>query len=148
MNRAILKNIALSMMLLVLLLTGGCQTPKGQQRLSKEEKSKLKLYRKEPKWIDMMNDPNANYFETIKAFEAFWAGRKLPEEEGEEKGENGDESIRREKDAKEGQQYAFEYKKFKNWRRVSEPFVQPDGSILNADQRLEIWKQQQQQKKQ
>ena len=31
----------------------------------------------------MMNNPNTNYFETIKAYDEFWAKRKQPKEEDE-----------------------------------------------------------------
>lgn len=30
-----------------------------------------------PYWIDMMQDPNANFFETQKAFEEYWEGREV-----------------------------------------------------------------------
>ena len=38
-----------------------------------------------PKWITMMNDPQSNYFETLKEFKKFWQGKPLPEEPFEDK---------------------------------------------------------------
>ena len=33
-------------------------------------------YKNNPVWISMMNDPNANYYETVKAFREFFNDRK------------------------------------------------------------------------
>ncbi len=61
-------------------------------------------YHEYPYWIDMMQDPEANFFETQKAFYEYWEGREI------EKGSG--------------------YKPFKRWeywmsRRVSETGVKP-----------------------
>ncbi|NML72023.1 hypothetical protein HHL23_19815 [Chryseobacterium sp. RP-3-3] len=90
-----------------------------------------------PQWIKMMDDPNASYYQTVKSFEDYWKDREKPVEENE---------IFRDKEAKirkyknkETPKYAFEYKKFMNWRKKTFPFVQDDGRILTKDERMEIW---------
>src|SRR6478609_2373630 len=50
------------------------------------KKYNSKKYKKEPVWIEMMNDPKANYFETIKAFREYWKDRVLPKEPFETEG--------------------------------------------------------------
>lgn len=111
---------------------------------SQEVKAQVDVldYSKNPHWIKMMNDPKANYHETIKAFDVFWKDRAKPVEEKEifSKKEQYRELIG--KQTKEASKYSFEYKKFMNWKRKALPFVQEDGSILSAEERLAIWSQQ------
>jgi hypothetical protein len=110
-------------------------------------------YKKNPVWIAMMDDTTANYFAVIRAFDLFWEGKELPTEEEEVLGDKKHGSEKREKgffgrifsrkpdDAK---LYALDYKKFKHWQKLTEPFVLDDGSIVPPSQRTEIWKQSQQ----
>lgn len=42
-----------------------------------------KNYKKHPYWIEMIKDPNVNYFEAINAYETFWKGKRKPLEEDE-----------------------------------------------------------------
>lgn len=105
-----------------------------------------------PEWIKMMDDPNVNFFVIEKSFNDYWKGKELPVEEDEVLDvKNNSERKRRflglfrrkESEAKkEGEQYAFEYKKYQWWRRQMLPYVQPDGTILNKDQQIQIWRQQ------
>jgi hypothetical protein len=37
-----------------------------------------------PIWVSMMDDPNVNYFEAIKAYEAYWKNHQKPKGEEEE----------------------------------------------------------------
>jgi len=110
-------------------------------------------YAKHPYWIEMMNDPKANYFETTKAFEEFWAKRKQPKEEdeviGQSKTAEGKRSFlqrwfksKEEREEEEIRKYTLDVKKFKYWKRKVEPYVQEDGSILDTDARLKIWEEQ------
>ena len=46
-----------------------------------QTKSKTPNYSKHPYWIDMIKDPNVNYFEAVKAYDEFWKDRKKPEQE-------------------------------------------------------------------
>jgi hypothetical protein len=110
-----------------------------------KEKKKLS----DTAWIAMMDDPHTNYFKAVENFENFWKDKRKPTEEGEmfeEAGKN--ESERNEKkytDTNEpAVKYYLEYKKFKQWQRDVEAFVQPDGRILTMDERLKMMKQQQQ----
>ncbi|MCC6371034.1 MAG: hypothetical protein IT236_08525 [Bacteroidia bacterium] len=120
-----------------------------------------KNYRKEPLWISMMDDPNANYFETLKAFREFWKDRVLPKEpfetEGadtfekevglEKEGESEKEREReRERELKKQNkrgdqsthQYASQVRAFKGWMQTVKPWVRPDGSIISDTERQAI----------
>ena len=48
-----------------------------------QKSNKVTDYSKKPYWIDMMKDPDVNYFEAIKAYNEFWAKREKPSEEDE-----------------------------------------------------------------
>ncbi len=85
-----------------------------------------KEYEKYPYWVAMINDSTTNYFEAEKAFETWWSIRPIPVEEDEILGDpeefNKKEGFfdrlfttKKEKRAKESQEYAFEYKAFKQW---------------------------------
>ena len=52
-------------------------------------------YSKKPYWIEMMKDPKVNYFETIKAYDAFWENRKQPKEEDDVIGQSKTEEAKR-----------------------------------------------------
>lgn len=110
-------------------------------------------YSKHPYWIEMMNDPKANYFETVKAYNEFWAKRKAPKEEdeiiGQSKTAEGKKSFlqrwfksKEEREEEEIRKYTLDVKKFKHWKLKVEPYVQEDGSILDADARLKLWEEQ------
>lgn len=110
-------------------------------------------YSKHPYWIEMMNDPQTNYFETIKAYDEFWAKRKQPKEEDEIIGQSKKAEEKRsflsrwfkskeEREEEEIRKYAFDVKKFKHWKLKIEPYVQEDGTILDADARLKLWEEQ------
>lgn len=46
--------------------------------LAQSSKSRLeKDYHNYPYWIEMMQDPTANFFETQKAFNVYWKDRKI-----------------------------------------------------------------------
>jgi ribosomal protein L14E/L6E/L27E len=111
-------------------------------------------YSKHPYWIEMMNDPKANYFETVKAYEQFWQNKKLPLEEDDVIGQTKKEPTKKsflskwfkskeEREEEEIRKYSFDIKKFKHWKLKVMPFVQEDGSILDADERLKLWQNQQ-----
>ncbi len=113
-----------------------------------------KEYEKYPYWVAMINDSTANFFEAEKAFQLWWTVRPLPVEEREILGdpevfnrEEGffDRMIKTKKEIREAesQEYAFEYKAFKQWQLRMAPWVQPDGSILSPSKRLHIWEQEQ-----
>lgn len=114
-------------------------------------------YKNQPVWISMMADPKVNYFEAVKAFEMYWEGKIEPEEEYELINEGhittaqGD-SLRKARmewtqaQRNEYEQMKYQFKRFKDWKRTVQPFVQSDGRILSEQERLEIWEKQQRQK--
>ena len=114
-------------------------------------------YSKHPYWIEMMNDPKANYFETIKAYEDFWAKRKQPKEEDEIIGQSKTVTEKKsflsrwfkskeDREEEEIRKYALDVKKFNHWKLKVKPYVQEDGTILDADGRLKLWEEQKQKK--
>jgi hypothetical protein len=109
-------------------------------------------YSRHPYWIEMMNDPNVNYFEAIKAYDAFWANRKKPMEENEVIGESKNASEKRsafqrwfetkeQRKEEEAKKYTLDVKKFEHWKMKVKPYVQEDGSILSNDQLLKLWEE-------
>jgi hypothetical protein len=73
--------------LLVLLCIGfffTCQSQAQKVDSTTAARQLLTIYHDTPVWIKMMNDPNVNYYEACKAFNAYWMGREIPAEtEGE-----------------------------------------------------------------
>lgn len=63
-----------------------------------------------PIWIDMMQDPNANFFEIQSAFEQYWNGRERSRGDG--------------------------WKVFKRWEWYWQERVNPDGSFPPADETI------------
>ena len=37
-----------------------------------------------PSWVQMMSDPNVNYYVAVKAYDDFWKGKEKPNNEAEE----------------------------------------------------------------
>jgi hypothetical protein len=113
-----------------------------------------------PSWITMMDDPNVNYYEAVKAFDAYWKHKVKPVEEDEmdlSKDSNRVKTKEEEREEKERShlkpsdpaiKYAFEYKRFLHWEQEMEPFVQPDGHIKGMDERLKDWETQKRLKQQ
>ena len=66
-------------------------------------------------WAEMMRNPNANFYETQAAFEAFWAGKSI------EKGKG--------------------YKQFKRWENYMKPRVYPSGNITLPSKTISNYKQ-------
>lgn len=117
--------------------------------------------RRSPVWIEMMNDPNANYFETIKAFREFWKDRVLPKEAietgvdqfeievGLEQSEEAERERERERERgmsnrerEESLKYAAEVRAFKGWLQDTKPWVRSDGSIISVEERQALLNQQ------
>ena len=113
-------------------------------------------YKKHPYWIEMIKDPNVNYFEAIKAYELFWEGKEIPHEEDEkigqkttadEKEHRGEERRERREKKRERefqQKYGLDCKKFEHWKMMVKPYVQEDGRILSKEEQLKIWEEQRQ----
>lgn len=136
---------------------------------SGQDQTMNEKYAQNPVWIKMMDDPNTNYYEAIKAFDEYWKNRKKPSYEEEEMEEGNLSPAEREKELQrekekdknvtlsveeikmknEAAVMKYQVKRFKQWRREVKPFVQEDGRILNDEERMNIWlKQQEEMKKQ
>jgi hypothetical protein len=125
-----------------------------------------KDYSASPEWIHMMNDPNTNYYEALKAFDEYWKGHAMPVLEEEEEMEGGDsgemkreqkERIKKDENVvlteqqikvkNEDELMKYNVKRFERWKRDVFPFVQEDGRILTDEERQKIWLQQQEELK-
>lgn len=112
-------------------------------------------YKKYPLWIDMIKDPNVNYFEALKAYDLFWQGKPKPIEEddilGQDKSAEEKETSRREirerkKEREMRRKYGLDCKKFEHWKLMVKPYVQEDGRILTQEEQLKLWEEQQKQR--
>lgn len=105
-----------------------------------------KDYSQKPLWIAMMEDEKANFFEVEKAFNLYFAVHEMPEGEHEQIGEHAERvkhySNRKLRKIEAANELRFAVKRYKIWHYQTLPYVQADGRILNADERLEIWKSQ------
>ncbi len=110
-----------------------------------------KDYAKKAVWIKMIDDPAVNFFEVEKAYKIYWQHHVKPEAEHDVIGEHAErEKIpSRKKQGKIEQEnhLRMAVKKYENWHRKMLPYVQADGRILSADEKLKIWKDQQQNSK-
>ena len=68
-----------------------------------------------PIWVEMMQDPSANFFKTQRAFENYWGGRERQKGDG--------------------------YKIFKRWEHFWESRVNEDGSFPPADATLRAFEE-------
>jgi hypothetical protein len=140
--------IHLLLLSFLLLLAAGATS--AQEKPSKEKTD----FKKVPAWIRMMEDPQVNYYEAVKAFDLYWEGKIEPEEEGELITEGRitteqADSLRYARAAwsqaqrNEYENLKYHFKRFKDWKRTVFPFVQSDGRILSEQERLEIWQKEQ-----
>jgi hypothetical protein len=115
-------------------------------------------YKIEPVWIKMMDDPNVDYNEAVRAFNIYWSDKIEPEEEQELITEGKFTKLQldsaREVRSKWSQaqlneymEMKYQFKRFKNWKRINWPYVQSDGRILSEQERIEIYQQQQKDRK-
>lgn len=66
-------------------------------------------------WVEMMKNPDANFYDTQAAFEAYWAGKTIQKGKG--------------------------YKAFKRWENHMSPRVYPSGNITLPSQNYKNYKQ-------
>ncbi len=114
-------------------------------------------YGKNPAWIKMIDNPQANYYETIKAFDTYFTYHKKPKDEADSQTEASEKENNTEIDASDNayikslsteelNNYArlkYQVKRYENWKREMKPFVQDDGRILTNEERAAIWQKQQ-----
>ncbi len=131
-------------MLMMVLLSLGAFSLMAQAKIYSD-----KYLSKHPVWIQMIDKEETNYFEAVKAFDLYWKNRELPVEEEEvldskfqkerEEEEKGFFYRIFHREEAEAKKYVFEYKKFKHWQRLVEPYVQEDGRILTKAEQLKIF---------
>lgn len=130
----------------------------GQTKFTKRQ------MKKQPVWIQMIKNEQANYFDALKAFELYFTAHPFPVIEEEEMGKNENLKERIEKsearfkkrhrkvkqdpgtlqqEKHEEAKLAFEVKRFNRWEMKTRPYVKNDGSIMSAEERMAIWKSQQ-----
>jgi hypothetical protein len=120
---------------------------------------------KVPAWIQMMNDPKANFFETVKAFRKYYKERPLPKEPNEVEGEddfekqvgleeaNGKKKSKRELEREARRAgpndivYSAEVRAFRGWFYSVQPWVRSDGSIIPKEEQQAIIDRQQEELK-
>ncbi len=114
-----------------------------QQKNGNTEKN----YAKKPLWITMMDDTKVNFFEIEKAYNVYWQHHEKPEGEDYEIGSYRERekapSKRKQRRISQENDLRMAVKKYEVWHEQTLPYVQPDGRILNAEERLSIWRNQQ-----
>ncbi len=145
-------------LLLLLLATTFIVDIKAQDKTHRYTKRQM---RQHPIWIELMNDPTANYYVTLQAFKEFWKNRPLPKEPFEAKeaeqferavgliNENESEEEREREERKatpakleEANRYAADVRAFKGWMMDIQPWVLSDGTIVPPEERQRIIDQQ------
>lgn len=114
-----------------------------------------------PDWVNMMDDPNVNYFDAVASYKSYWMTHDRPPGEEEEmeqttksaKGQETESEKERERESRkkklkgaklEQVEYLkYESKRFENWAREVKPWVQENGHVLNEEERAEIARKQQ-----
>lgn len=89
---------------------------------------------KEPVWISMMDNPKANYYTAVNEFNNYWKNKEKPNEENRV---FKDKKLKQVKAVK----YAFEYKKFLEWKKKVFPFVKNDGTIASPEEKRDMWEE-------
>lgn len=114
--------------------------------------NKEKLYAKQPLWIDMMEDEKSNFFEVEKAYKIYWEHHEEPEGEHDVIGEYQERekipSRRKQRKIEAESKMRMAMRKYNWWHEQTLPYVQGDGSILTAEERLKIWEADKKQNKQ
>ncbi|WP_165836345.1 hypothetical protein [Taibaiella soli] len=116
-------------------------------QLSAQQKNSEKEYAHKPLWIGMMDDTTANFFEVEKAYNTYWAHHEKPEGEDDVIGEHKERekipSKRKQKKIWSENDLRMAVKKYERWHESTLPWVRDDGRILTPNERLAIWKAQQ-----
>jgi hypothetical protein len=120
---------------------------------AQHQNDSLTDYKNKPLWIDMIDNPKANYYEAIKAYDTYFQYHKKPKMEEDSKAESlGDDENEADDDYIKSlspealNNYAlmkYQVKRFENWINEVKIFVQEDGRILSEEERAVIWQKQQ-----
>ena len=132
------------MMIKKILLISICMLISNMLNAQAKKKSSFD-YAYYPYWIKMMDDPNANFFEVEKAFEIYFSKHALPEAEhdviGEFKEREKFPSKRAIRKSKLENKLRMQVKKYNWWHEDNLPYVQSNGHILNAEERVRLHQQ-------
>jgi len=116
-----------------------------------------------PKWVLMMEDPNVNFFEALKEYDAYWLTHKKPSSEAEtfetqaldgkaaEERRTEEERKRVERlgpplsgrELEVAEYLKYQSKRFDKWAIEVKPWVQDNGHILTYEERQALWIKQQ-----
>jgi hypothetical protein len=112
--------------------------------------------KRSPVWIEMIKSESVNYYDAEKAFQLYFSVHALPVSKEEEQGQKVETPAKENEPRKKNRgkkgtslmqqqneeaKMAFEVKKFKHWEMEVKPYVKDDGTIMNATERLKIWKE-------
>lgn len=113
-------------------------------------------FKSTPVWVKMMDDENVNYFQAVLAYETFWKDRIKPEGDDDFTEGHQSKKEKREHEKFEKQlrkmnpaernaydQLVYQNKRFEDWMHQAKPYVQENGHLLTQQERVELWKKQQ-----
>ncbi len=107
-----------------------------------------KDYAQIPVWIKMMDDPNVNFFEIGKAYKSYWQHHTKPTDDEELKKEQDVQekipTIKQQQEIAQENHMKMAIRKYEYWHEQMRPYVQKDGHILSAKERLKSWQEQKQ----
>lgn len=110
-------------------------------------KKQLREYRNNPHWISMMKDSSVKFADAVTAFDEFWKGKPSPEELMEGESETSERSIVSRIFYSEKQEkadilaFAEDHKRFLYWKQKNELYVKPDGTVMSAEEKQALVKQ-------
>ena len=106
-------------------------------------------YKSHPVWIQMMEIEHVQYDEALKAFNLYWSDKEKPSGEHELFSATDPEKATKASSIKKKMNahspaviYAMEYKKFMHWQQKVLSYLNEDGTVMNANERIESWKKQ------
>jgi hypothetical protein len=93
-------------------------------------------YSLKPYWIEMMDNPKANYFEVQKAFNLFWKGKTPPVRVDNEARDIFNIDIM---DVNRPVDFVYEYKRYKFWERYYKDLLDENGFIISPEEMYNNW---------
>lgn len=111
-----------------------CATVATMSGIGQNKDIRIPNYSKMPYWIEMIKNPNVNYYDAVTAYEEFWKGRKNPLDNN---AANKDVTCSQRQSGQDKKErilylkYVAECEKFENWKTSVKPRVQPDGRIVS-----------------
>jgi hypothetical protein len=120
-----------------------------------------------PRWVYMMEDPNVNFFDAIKEYQAYWKTHtkpvseselfekenKRPKEERQAEAEREQERLQKlgkelsGAELEQTEYLKYQSKRFDKWVIEVKPWVQENGHILSYEERRAIWEKEEAEKR-